>query len=146
MTNYSLQTIDLPTFARHAVGFDRLFNDLNRTWANSRSDNYPPYNIGKLSDTAYVIDIAVAGFGETDIDVEVKDGILVVKGEKQEPESEVEWVHKGISSRQFQRSFTLAEHVEVKSAVVKDGVLRISLEVIVPEEQKPKKIQITYLK
>lgn len=146
MTNYSLQTIDLPTFARHAVGFDRLFNDLNRTWANSRSDNYPPYNIGKLSDTSYVIDIAVAGFGETDIDVEVKDNVLTIKGEKQEPESEVEWVHKGISSRHFQRTFTLADHVEVNSAIVKDGVLRISLEVIIPEEQKPKKIQITYLK
>jgi molecular chaperone IbpA len=146
MTNYSLQTIDLPTFARHAVGFDRLFNDLNRTWANSRSDNYPPYNIGKLTDTSYVIDVAVAGFGDTDIDVEIKDGVLTVKGEKQEPESEVEWVHKGISSRGFQRTFTLADHVEVKSAIVKDGILRISLEIIVPEEQKPKKIPITYLK
>ena len=147
MTKYSLQTIDLPTFARHAVGFDRLFDDLNRSWANSRStENYPPYNIGKVSDTHYLIEVAVAGFTETEIDIEVKDSVLTIKGDRQASETEVEWVHKGISSRSFNRTFTLADHVEVKSATVTNGILQIALEVVVPEEQKPKKIQITYVK
>lgn len=146
MTNFALKTIDLPTFARHAVGFDRLFDDINRNWANSRTDNYPPYNIGKVSETEYVIEVAVAGFGETEIDVEVKDSVLTIKGEKDSQDTELEWVHKGISSRTFNRTFTLADNVEVKSATVKNGILTVALEVIVPEEQKPKKIQITYVK
>lgn len=146
MTNFELRTIDLPTFARHAVGFDRLFNEINRTWGNSRADNYPPYNIAQLDDTHYVIEVAVAGFAENEIDVEIKDSTLFVKGTKEKKDTDVLYTHKGISTRNFERTFTLADNVEVKGATVKNGILAIALEHVVPEEQKPKKIEITYTK
>jgi len=147
MTNYRIDTIDLPTFARHAIGFDRLFNEMNRTFANSRgSDNYPPYNIARLDDTHYVIEVAVAGFSEEEIDVEVKENQLTVTGKQEKKETEVEYIHKGISARNFERNFTLADNVEVRAATVKNGILAIALEHIVPEEQKPKKIAITFQK
>ena len=147
MTNFEIRTLDIPTFARHAIGFNRLFDEMNRTFANSRSnDNYPPYNIAKLDETHYVIEIAVAGFGEDEIDVELKENSLIVKGTKPKKEQETEYVHKGISTRNFERNFTLADNVEVRAATVQNGVLAIALEQIVPEENKPKKIQITFTK
>lgn len=147
MTNLRIDTIDLPTFARHAIGFDRVFNEMNRQFANTRgSDNYPPYNIARLDDTHYVIEVAVAGFADEEIDVELNDSTLVVKGEKAKTDKEVDYVHKGISARSFERNFTLADNVEVRAATVKNGILAIALEHVVPEEQKPKKIAITFQK
>lgn len=148
MTNtLEFRTIDLPSFARHAIGFNRLFNEMNRSFANSRnSDNYPPYNIAKLDDTHFVIEIAVAGFVEDEIDVELKENSLIVKGIKAKKEQETEYVHKGISTRSFERTFTLADNVEVRAATVQNGILAIALEQIVPEEHKPKKIKIAYTK
>lgn len=147
MTNLRIDTIDLPTFARHAIGFDRVFNEMNRQFANTRgSDNYPPYNIARLDDTHYVIEVAVAGFADEEIDVELNDSTLVVKGEKAKTDKEVDYVHKGISARSFERNFTLADNVEVRAATVKNGILTIALEHVVPEEQKPKKIAITFQK
>lgn len=148
MTNtLEFRTIDLPSFARHAIGFNRLFNEMNRSFANSRnSDNYPPYNIAKLDDTHFVIEIAVAGFLEDEIDVELKENSLIVKGIKAKKEQETEYVHKGISTRSFERTFTLADNVEVRAATVQNGILAIALEQIVPEEHKPKKIKIAYTK
>ena len=147
MTQFHIQTIDLPTFARHAIGFDRVFNELNRTFANSRStENYPPYNIARLDDTHYVIEVAVAGFAENEIDVEIKDSVLTVTGKQEKKEKEIDYVHKGISTRAFERTFTLADNVEVRAASVQNGILAIALEHVVPEEQKPKKIAISYQK
>jgi len=146
MTQFTLHTIDLPSLHRHAIGFDSLFDQLNRTFANSKTDgNYPPHNVVKLDDTHYVIEVAVAGFSEDEIDVELKDNILTVKGEQAKKE-EVEYLHKGISARNFTRTFPLAEHIEVRGATVKNGILAIALEQIVPEENKPKKIAITFAK
>tara|TARA_R110000823_G_scaffold136040_6_gene265377 strand:- start:409 stop:852 length:444 start_codon:yes stop_codon:yes gene_type:complete len=147
MTNLRIDTIDLPTFARHAIGFDRVFNEMNRQFASTRgSDNYPPYNIARLDDTHYVIEVAVAGFADEEIDVELKDSTLVVKGEKSKTDKEVDYIHKGISARSFERNFTLADNVEVRAATVKNGILAIALEHVVPEEQKAKKIAITFQK
>lgn len=146
MTNFEIRTLDLPTFARHAVGFDRLFNEINRTWSNGRSENYPPYNIAQLDENHYLIELAVAGFAETEIDVELKQSTLFVRGTKEKKDEEIVYTHKGISNRNFERTFTLAENVEVRGATVKNGILAIALELIVPEEQKPKRIQITYSK
>ena len=148
MTNtYEIRTIDLPSFARHAIGFNRLFDEMNRTFANSRSsDNYPPYNIAKLDDTHFVIEIAVAGFAEDEVDVELKDNSLIVKGTKAKTEEKTDYVHKGISTRSFERNFTLADNVEVRAATVQNGILAIALEQVIPEENKPKKIQITFTK
>lgn len=147
MTQFELRTIDLPTLARHAVGFDRLFNEVNRSFlGNGRSDNYPPYNIAQLDDNHYVIEIAVAGFAENEIDVELKDSTLYIKGTKEKKDKEINYTHKGISTRNFERSFTLADNVEVRAATVQHGILAVALEHVIPEEQKPKKISITYTK
>lgn len=147
MTQYTFSTIDLPTLHRHAVGFDRMFEELGRTFANTRQqDNYPPYNIAKLDDTHFVIEVAVAGFAEDELDVELKDGVLTVKGEQAKKESEIVYQHKGISSKSFVRTFTLGEHVEVRGATVKNGILAVALELVVPEEKQPKKIAITFQK
>ena len=150
MTQLQIHTLDLPTFVnqihRQAIGFDSLFEQLNRQFTNSKSDNYPPHNVVKLDDTHYVIEVAVAGFNEDEIDVELKENVLTVKGEQAKKEAEVEYLHKGISARNFTRTFPLAEHIEVRGATVKNGILAIALEQIVPEEDKPKKIAITFAK
>ena len=148
MTNFTLHTFDIPSLHRHAIGFDRVFNELNRAFANSKSDgNYPPYNVVQLNDTQYVIEVAVAGFAETELDVELKDNVLMVKGEKPKEEgSGINYLHKGISNRNFTRNITLAENVEVRGATVKNGILSVALELVIPEEQKPKKIAITFAK
>ena len=151
MTQFSIHTIDLPNLAnqlhRHSIGFDQMFDQLNRTFANSKADgNYPPHNVVKLDDNHYAIELAVAGFNEDEIDVELKENVLTVKGEQSKTETEVEYLHKGISTRNFVRTFPLAEHIEVRGAKVKNGILAIALEQVIPEEQKPKKIAITFAK
>lgn len=148
MTPYTIHTIDLPSLHRHAVGFDRMFEELSRTFANSRSDNYPPHNVVQLDDTHFVVEVAVAGFKENEIDVELKDNILTVRGEKVKSEDAVQptYLHKGISARNFTRSFPLAENVEVRAANVENGILAVALELVVPEEKKAKKIAITFTK
>lgn len=147
MTRFNLTTLDLPTLHRNAIGFDRLFDELSRTFVNSRNDgNYPPYNIVKLDDTNYAVELAVAGFAQDEIEIELKENMLTVRGEKAavEEADTREYMHRGISARTFIRTFTIADHVEVKEAVVSNGILTIALEHIVPEEKKAKKIQIEY--
>lgn len=150
MTQLQIHALDLPSFVnqihRHTIGFDNLFNELNRNFANSKSDNYPPHNVIRLDDTHHVIEIAIAGFSETEIDIELKDSVLTVRGEQEKPEEEVEYLHKGLSTRNFERTFRLADNTEVRGATVKNGILAIALEHIVPEEQKAKKVRITFAK
>jgi len=147
MTQFTLHTLDLPALHRHAIGFDNLFDQLNRTFANSKADgNYPPHNVVKLDDTHYVIEVAVAGFSQDEIDVELKENVLTVRGEQTKKDAEVEYLHKGISARNFVRTFPLAEHIEVRGATVKNGILAIALEQVIPEEEKAKKIAITFAK
>jgi molecular chaperone IbpA len=148
MTQYSIHTIDLPALTRHAIGFDRMFEELNRTFANSKSgDNYPPHNVVQLDETHYIIEVAVAGFAEEELDVELKENVLIVKGQRTKTEETApKYLHKGISARNFVRNFPLAENVEVRGATVNNGILSVALELIVPEEQKPKKIAITFTK
>jgi molecular chaperone IbpA len=147
MTNFTLHTIDLPALHRHAIGFDHLFEQLNRTFANSKADGaYPPHNVVKLDETHYVIELAVAGFSQNEIDVELKDNMLTVRGEQAKDKEEVEYLHKGISTRNFVRTFPLAENIEVRGATVKNGILAVALEQVIPDEDKPKKIQITFSK
>lgn len=147
MTNFTLHTIDIPSLHRHAIGFDSLFEQLNRTFANSKSDsNYPPHNVVKIDDSHYVIELAVAGFAEDEINVELKDNILTVQGDQTRAEAGIEYLYKGIGSRNFVRTFPLAEHIEVRGGTVKNGILSIELEQIVPDEKKPKKIALTFKK
>jgi molecular chaperone IbpA len=145
MTQFQIHTIDLPALHRHAIGFDQMFETLNRTFANSKSDgNYPPHNVIRIDDTHYVIELAVAGFNQSEIDVELKENNLTVKGEKVTKDDATEYLHKGISTRNFSRTFPLAEHIEVRGATVTNGILAIALEQVIPDEQRPKKIAITF--
>ena len=124
------------------VGFDTLFEDLERIHQSARSgtDNYPPHNVVKIDDEKFLIELAVAGFKEDDIDIQLKDGILKVKGEV-EP-TEREYAYKGISSRKFEKSFRLSEFVVIDGADLKDGILVVYARVELPEEKRPRKIEI----
>jgi molecular chaperone IbpA len=144
----TLTKFDLTPFHRATVGFDRVFDILDRQFANSVSTTYPPYNIIKEGEDSYKIEIAVAGFREDELDITVKDYSLTVIGEQKRDENVegLTYLHKGISARNFTRSFTLGDHVEVKNATVQNGLLVVSLEREVPEAAKPKKIAITFQK
>ena len=128
-------------FSPFSVGFDEIFNTLSMTSKLNSKPNYPPYNIVKSGED-YRIEISMAGVKVEDIDVEVKDNTLTISAEQTDEKKGVEYIHKGISERDFYKSFALAEYVEVKDAVVLDGILVISLEKNIPEEEKPKKIAI----
>ena len=123
MTNLSIRTLDLPSLVsqihKQSIGFDRMFDELNRTFANSRTDgNYPPYDIVKTGEQTYEIRLAVAGFAQGEIDVTFHDNVLTVTGEKKiAEEAEYEYLHHGISARKFSRQFPLADHVEVRSEI-----------------------------
>jgi molecular chaperone IbpA len=145
MKQVYVNTLDIPTLQRFAVGFDRMFDELARTAGTLNATNYPPYNIIKESETIYKIEVAVAGFEESELDVEVADNELVIKGNKI-IESTSEYLHQGIAGRDFVRTFALFENVEVKGAQVKNGILTVTLEHIIPESAKPKKIAITFQK
>lgn len=135
---------------RQTIGFDR-FNDLFETLLSDKDDRfdaYPPYNIEKLDDNNYRIVMAVAGFGEKDLSITAQDDRLSVSGkivdqsEKEDEQSGRYYLHRGIASRSFERSFRLADHIKVKDADLKDGLLSIELERVVPEEKKPRMIPI----
>jgi molecular chaperone IbpA len=141
-----LTTLDLTPFYRNSIGIDRLFDRIVSQIDSAASTNYPPYDIVRTGDETYEIRVAVAGFTQDEIDVEFHDGTLVVKGEKaaSAPVLEVEYLHHGISGRSFVRTFSVAEYVEVRDAVLADGILTVKLERLVPESQRPKKIAVSY--
>jgi len=137
-----LQTPDLPNFHRATIGFDRLFDEMTRSFENTKSSGYPPYNIAQINDDEYMISIAVAGFGMDNLDITLDKNILTVEGTTPPGDENVNYLHKGIGGRNFRRSFTLAEHVEVEQAGLELGMLNIHLVRNVPEEMQPKKIAI----
>ena len=130
--------LDHTPFFRTTVGFDRLLNLLESA---DTAGGYPPYNIERSDENNYRITVAVAGFGEKDLGVEVRDGVLTVTGKREEADK-TSYLHQGIAGRAFERSFQLAEHVEVKGARLENGLLHIDLERVVPEEKKPRRIVI----
>jgi molecular chaperone IbpA len=149
MTNtLSLRSLDIPSIHKFGIGFDTMFDELMRATAQQSNNNYPPYNIVKHSDDHFSIELAVAGFKEGDIDVQVEKNQLTVQGSKSISidTPNTEYLHRGISARNFVRNWTLADYVEITGATVADGILTINLERKVPEEEKPKKIAITYTK
>jgi len=128
-----------------AVGFERHFNRLSDyVEHNATSTGFPPYNIQKVEDFKYEIEIALAGFSKDDLEIEKADGVLSIRSTKESSDKHDDefTLHRGISYRKFNRKFTLAENVEVIGAALKDGLLTITLEQIVPEEKKPKLITI----
>ena len=138
MTNLKANTL----FPRSSfVGFDHLFQELD--WvAKHATDNYPPHNIVKVNDNDFLIEIAVAGFTKNDLEIEQDERTLTVKGEKAKPDSEPEYIHRGISAKRFKRVFRLSEYVTVSGSSLKDGVLAITLKFELPEEKRPRKITI----
>ena len=134
-------------FSPFSVGFDEIFNTLQR--ASIPQSNYPPYDILKeaISDTddKYIIRIAIAGIKKSDVDIEIDDNTLTVSvcREDNTGKQRAEFLHKGISTKEFYKSFALAEHVEVKKATMSDGILEIILEKNIPDNEKPKKIKIS---
>jgi len=143
-----------PEIDKFFVGFDPLVQKLASAAEQTAklSTNYPPYNIKKIDGNKYVIEVAVAGFAREDIDVELSDGKLTIKGnvksgEPAEKDSKGEWtwplfLHQGLAMRPFTRQFTLADHVEITGAELLNGILRVGLEYVIPEHKKPKKIDI----
>lgn len=123
------------------LGFDSLFEEMNRLNHNGKSQTYPPYNVVKKDENHYLIEIAVAGFSKDDINLTLEKGVLTVEGKKQAEDTN-EYIHKGISARNFKRSFNLADTIEVVGADVIDGMLYIGLENVVPEEEKPTTINL----
>jgi len=138
-----LTTLDLPQLHRATIGFDRLFEQLDREFANSKSTGYPPYNIAQINDDEFMITLAVAGFGMDNLDITKDKNILRVEGTSPKGGEEVIYLHKGIANRNFRREFTLADHVDVVSAGLEHGMLNIHLKREIPEELQPKKIAIT---
>ena len=138
-----LTTLDLPSLHRATIGFDRLFDEMERKFANSPNSNgYPPYNIAQLSDDEYVITLAVAGFGMDNLEITKDKNILTIEGTTPKGDEDVNYLHKGIAGRNFRREFTLADHVEVETASLNNGMLNVYLKREVPEELQPKKIEI----
>jgi molecular chaperone IbpA len=132
-------------FDRFFIGFDEQFNNLQKLHDDITKNipNYPPYNIKKVSDNHYTIEIAVAGFGQQDIDIEMNDGKLVVRGNIGTAESEENnFLFKGIANRAFTRTFALNDEIEVKDAEIFNGMLKIALERLIPEHKQPKKIAV----
>ena len=138
-----LTTLDLPNFHRATIGFDRLFNEMERQFANSPNGNgYPPYNIAQINDDEYMISLAVAGFGMDNLEITTDGDQLKIEGTAPKGDDEVNYLHKGIGGRNFRREFTLADHVKVADAKLELGMLNIHLKREVPEALKPKKIEI----
>lgn len=134
---------DLTPLYRSTVGFDRFANLLDSVAGfDNDASTYPPYNIERTGDNEYRITMAVAGFGKEDLQIEVKEGMLSVKGEKKSEGEDKAYLHRGIAARAFERRFQLADYVEVSGADVKDGMLHIDLKRELPEKMKPRTIDI----
>ncbi len=139
-----MRSYDLSPLYRSTVGFDRLFSLLDQATSVDNAPTYPPYNIERTADNAYRISIAVAGFSADELNVEMKDGAVIVsasKTEKKEDEGRT-FLHRGIATRAFERRFHLADHVKVTGASHVDGMLHIDLVKEVPEALKPRRIEI----
>jgi molecular chaperone IbpA len=143
----TLRSFDIPTLTKFGIGFDNMFDELMRVSAQQSSTNYPPYNIVQINEDEYMISLAVAGFGLDNLSVTKDKKFLIIEGKEYQPDSEKivpNYLHKGISNRDFRREFQLADHVEIINAHLELGILSVHLKREVPEEAKPKAIAITY--
>lgn len=142
MTKLNIGNIYRPS----TLGFERILNDIEKVFDSIEKPivqpSYPPHNIVKTDANRYVVELAVAGFAKEDIDVTVEDGCLKIKGSKIEKDSTIEYLYRGIGNRSFTKTIQIADTIEVRGAELKDGILRIGLENVIPEDKKPKKIEI----
>lgn len=140
-----MRTIDLSPLYRSFIGSDRLASMIDAATRAENQTSYPPYNIELLDEDKYRIAMAIAGFGENDVTVEVQENTLTVQGKKETPEKgdkERKFLHKGISERNFERKFQLSDNVKVVGAEMQNGLLYIDLQTIIPEAKKPQRIEI----
>jgi|TARA_B110000438_G_scaffold180665_1_gene172632 molecular chaperone IbpA len=137
MTTYDL--INFDPFKNFSIGFDRMFDSLNEV-SRINTSNFPPYNIRKLKEGKYQVEMALAGFSKSDINCELQDGILTIEAKKEKDSDNL--IHQGIASRSVLRKFTLSEYIKVEDADFKDGILKIKLYQDLPEEKKPRTIKI----
>jgi len=137
-----MRTFDLTPLYKTTVGFDRLGQLMDQMGVES-TNGYPPYNIERLGENDYRISMAVSGFGESDIEIEVKEETLAVHGKQAEEQKERDYLYQGIAARAFERRFRLADHVQVKGARLENGLLHIDLVREIPESMKPRRIQVT---
>ena len=142
MSNNDLISI-FKSLAPRTIGFDSLMKDFERLSDPKNFPTFPPYNIVKKSDDNYVVELAVAGFPKSSIDITLDGGTLKVKGSLESSNEEDNFIFKGITGRAFERSFKLADYVEVKNAELINGILKVTLEKMVPDEKKPRKIEIS---
>jgi molecular chaperone IbpA len=141
--NQQIVRFDTNALNRALLGFDSLFNDFEGRFANQIKDNYPPYNILKHSEDSYEIEVAVTGFAPEEVTVEIDQNQLVIRGQRQREDADPQYLHRGLATRDFTRSWTLAEHMEVGQGKIKNGVLTIALTRVVPEALKPRQLKIT---
>ncbi len=138
--------LDLTPFYANTVGFDRFSSLLDSTLnADRQVAGYPPYDIELIDENKYSITLAVAGFLDNEVDVQVEKGVLTVRGKKEEQKKDSRYLHRGIATRSFERKFNLADHVEVVNAQLDNGLLKISLVKEIPEAMKPRKIPVNAL-
>jgi molecular chaperone IbpA len=138
-----MRTIDLTPLHRFAVGFDHMQRQLDQmAHMDGGETSYPPYNIEVLGDNEYRITMAIAGFGEKDLDITVENAHLTVSGHIEQDDAPHQYLHHGIAARTFERRFQLADHIKIRGAKLDNGLLHIELEREVPEELKPRKIEI----
>jgi len=126
------------------IGFERIFDELERSRtgnSNNNNSGYPPHNVIRIDDDNYEIELAVAGFDKSDIEVTFKDDVLSIEGKK-EGKEENGYIHRGISNRKFTKTFNLSEHIEIRGADLVNGILSVRLERVIPEEHRPKIIKI----
>jgi molecular chaperone IbpA len=139
-----LVRFDTNALNKALLGFDEIFNNFEHRFANQINNNYPPYNIIKKDENNYELEVAVTGFAPEEVTVEIDQNQLIVKGErKREDDADTQYLHRGLATRDFNRVWTLAEHMEVDTGTIKSGVLRIALERVVPEALKPRVLKIT---
>ena len=143
----TLRSFDIPALHKFGIGFDNMFDDLMRVSTQQSTSNYPPYNIVQINEDEYMISLAVAGFGLDNLSVTKDKKFLIIEGKEYQSDSEnivPNYLHKGISNRDFRREFQLADHVEISNAHLELGILSVHLRREVPEDAKPKTIAITY--
>jgi molecular chaperone IbpA len=135
---------DFAPYRRSTVGFDRLFDMLENSSMGTGGENYPPFDLIKLADNQYRIELAVAGFKPEEIDITAQQNVLIVSGRKSEENEQKgsDYIYRGIANRSFERRFAMADHIQVRGADLKDGLLAIELVREIPEAMKPKKIAI----
>ena len=141
----TLRSIDIPSIQKFGIGFDGMINEFMRITEHQQT-NYPPYNVVKVTDNNFYVELAVAGFLEGEIKIELENRVLTVTGTKFTVANPMEYLYQGISKRDFVREFQLAEYIEVVDADISNGILTITLERQVPEDKKPKSIDIRFSK